>query len=66
MIAAGQEILVKIGKNNGGIKMITPNTRLTTDELSDEGYQVVAVIGYANDFAVYQGHLHWDIDRIAK
>jgi hypothetical protein len=34
--------------------MIKPDTILPCNNLSDEGYKVVAVIGWINDFAVYQ------------
>ena len=39
--------------------MIKPGTILPCDRLSDEGYKIVAVIGYANDWAAYK----WPTDR---
>lgn len=34
--------------------MINPDTIIPCSSLSDEGYKVVAVIGWNNDFAAYQ------------
>jgi hypothetical protein len=34
--------------------MIQPDTILPSNKLSEEGYKVVAVIGWVNDFAAYQ------------
>jgi hypothetical protein len=46
--------------------MITPDTILPCDELSDEGYKVVAVIGWDNDFAVYQYYINSSDDECAR
>lgn len=42
--------------------MIKPGTILPCTEISDGGYKVVAVIGWAEDFTVYQ-HYHYSTDE---
>ena len=37
--------------------MINPGTILPCNELSEEGYKVVATIGWVNDFSVYQYYI---------
>ena len=37
--------------------MINPDTIIPCSSLSDEGYKVVAVIGWANDFSAYQYYI---------
>ena len=46
--------------------MIRPGTILPCSRLSFDGYKVVAVVGYANDFACYQYYTDRSDDECAR
>ena len=45
---------------------LAPDTILPCSQLSEDGYKVVAVIGWVNDFAAYQYYTHASDEECAR